>query len=109
MLKEHTSARILSWEEVTLHLKTIASQLPLNTPIKPLSAKALVAASIIAEINNTTIDFNKGITFDITDKDSPKAAIFHLDRDTTYASDPTEIYVDVLYEDQKLFLPWYNL
>ncbi len=109
MLKDHTGVRILSWEEVTLHLRALAQVIPPATPIKPISAKALVAASILAEINNTTIDFNNGITFDITDKDSPKVALFHLEREAHHMSASTEIYVDVLYEDQKLFLPWHNL
>lgn len=106
MLRDHSAVRIISWEELLMMLKALAESFPRGQPIRPVSKSALVPAAIIAELTGLDVDFNKGTTFDITDKETPVVAIFQIDREETHLYGKTEIFNDILYKDQKLILPW---
>lgn len=106
MLREHSAVRIISWEELLMMLRTLAESFPRGQPIRPVSKSAMIPAAILAELTGLDVDFNKGTTFDLTDKETPVVAIFQLDREDSYQFGKTEIFNDILYKDQKLILPW---
>ena len=106
MLREHTEYKILSWEEIILHVDIIVpkvQQLSPNT-IKPANQNSIIPATLLAYRIGVAVDLNNGYTFDLTDESLPDICLFRVDDGREYGK--TNIYSDITFEEQKLIFPW---
>jgi len=106
MLRDHTEYKILSWEEIILHVDVIVpqvQQLKVDT-IKPVGQDAIIPATLLAYRIGVNVDLNSGHSFDLTDKNLPDICLFRVDDGRSLGK--TKIYSDIVYEEQKLIFPW---
>ena len=104
--KEHSEYKILSWEEIILHVDIIVPKVQELLPdaIKPVDQNAIIPATLLAYRLGIKVDLNNGYTFDLTDKSLPDICLFRVDDGREYGK--TKIYSDITYEEQKLIFPW---
>lgn len=103
MFKTHTSVKVLSWQELDIYLDILADRIAGETipKIRPLTQSSIIPAAILAEKLQTEIVFSgDALTFDITSEKNPDCCIFVEEHKELKYS------VDVVYEEQKIVLPW---
>lgn len=110
MFRDYTQYKILSWEELLLLVDSIIINQRLLAfapqPIRPISQDAIIPAAMLASKIGVTVNMTEGITFDITNTYSPSICLFKIEGGFDHQTDTTKIYVDILYHDQHLILPW---